>query len=201
MGSVPVTNAQYAAFDSAKAPWEWEGVSEEELAFHPRVEVSWYEAVSFCRWLSLHGPEARLPTEAEWEYACRAGTESAYWSGDEESDLARVGWYTANSEGRTHRVGEKEANRWGLYDVHGNVDEWTRSPWPSDYSERESGAEIDPQSPPAPAAPRGEDHVIRGGSFGNSADWARAAYRFIWYPRARYGDLGFRVVLPAVPEL
>src|SRR5262249_34424650 len=130
----PITQAQYAAFDE-----QW---PLRESPHPPVVGVTWYEAVSFCRWLSTVFPwtrGARLLVEEEWEYACRAGTESQYWSGDKEEDLARVGWYIANSGNRIHRVGEKPANPWGLYDVHGNASEWTLSLMTSSYAGREGG--------------------------------------------------------------
>jgi len=194
MGAVPVTNAQYAAFDPKHEWRQWQGVSEEELRHHPVVNVTWYQAVMFCRWLSTcfewaHG--CRLPTEAEWEYACRAGTATPYWSGDEESDLARVGWYFGNSANRTHRVGEKAVNPWGLYDVHGNASEWVGD-WYGGYSAA-------PQEDPT-GSPRGVYRVIRGGSAWHGADYARAGYRNWNTPRNRLVDWGFRVVLPAVPE-
>ena len=119
MAAVPVTVAQYAAFDPDHRSYSQGEVPEEALPFHPVESVTWYQAVAFCRWLSASVPElegARLPTEEEWEYACRAGTQSRYWNGDKESDLKRVGWYRANAEDRTHRthrVGRKPANPWG----------------------------------------------------------------------------------------
>gem|GEM_PF-1898666 len=206
MGSVPVTNRQYRAFDPGHRWHEWKGVSEAELADHPVVNVSWFAAVSFCRWLSASGMVgARLPTEAEWEYACRAGTQTRYWKGDDESDLAKIGWYDGNSDGRTHRVGEKKANDFGLFDVHGNVWEWTVSPWPSDYSDRKTGIEHDPRqeegiSAADLAASSGEDRVFRGGSYGSAARDARSAFRDGGGPGSRWQNQGFRVVLPVAPE-
>lgn len=204
MAAVPVTNSQYLRFDPKKEPRSWEGVTAEELPHHPRVEVTWYEAVSYCRWLASSfewARRARLPSEEEWEYACRAGTETAYWSGNEEADLERVGWYYGNSDHRTHRVGEKAANPWRLYDVHGNAEEWTASPWTSDYSDRESEVELNPSMPmPAGAETHGELRVFRGGSAWFVAGRARAAFRYDWLPWNWLEDLGFRVVLPAVPE-
>jgi formylglycine-generating enzyme required for sulfatase activity len=206
-GVVPVTHAQFAVFDPEHSVEPWEGVARAELAYHPVVGITWYEAVSFCRWLSSVFPwarGARLPVEEEWEYACRAGTESRYWSGDSEDDLARVGWYVVNSGNRTHRVGEKPANPWGLYDVHGNVWEWTLSPWTESYEVREkdltcdlSTVEVDP----APSeAPGGDWRVLRGGSFWYVAVDARAAFRDHRNPRIVNELQGFRVVLPSGPE-
>ncbi|HZF12794.1 MAG TPA: SUMF1/EgtB/PvdO family nonheme iron enzyme [Thermoanaerobaculia bacterium] len=205
---VPVTQAQYAAFDPDHPFATWEGEADEDLAYHTVVDVTWYEAVSFCRWLSsvfpwAHG--ARLATEEEWEYACRAGTESRYWSDDAEEDLARVGWYVANAGGHIHRVGEKPANPWGLYDVHGNVWEWTLSPWTEDYQGREEGVVLDPSAvevdPAASETPGGGGRVLRGGSYWNDADVVRAACRSHGGPGVEVGNRGFRVALAARPDL
>jgi formylglycine-generating enzyme required for sulfatase activity len=210
IGAVPVTNAQYRLFDPSHRPYRFEGVSTEELEHNPVANVTWYEAMAFCRWLGrvLPGAEgARLPTEAEWEYACRAGSETAYWSGDTVDDLERVGWFRENSEGRTHQVGEKPRNDFGLYDVHGNVLEWTLSRYKSSYAERATGVEEDPLSVNPdesagddPAGAGGGGRVMRGGSFWVGARWARSAYRVIWYPGFEIRDRGFRVVLPAAPS-
>jgi formylglycine-generating enzyme required for sulfatase activity len=154
---VPMTNRQYAAFDPAH-PWEsWHGVDQEALADQPVVNVSWHAAVSFCRWLGQAFPAAaaaRLPTEEEWEYACRAGTSTPYFSGGDEGDLARVGWYSGNSGRRTHPVGQLPPNDWKLHDFHGQVWEWTASRWRRDYRSEPEGPEFDP----------GGLRVIRGGS-------------------------------------
>src|SRR3990172_1474954 len=115
----------------------------------PVDQVSWYDAVEFCNRLSeIAGLNPsydinnrsciftrngyRLPTEAEWEYACRAGTTTRYYSGNSESDLARVGWYRLNSDGTTHPAAQKEPNAWGLFDMHGNVWEWCND-WMGNY--------------------------------------------------------------------
>jgi len=205
-GAVPVTNAQYQAFDPAHVPETFEAVSPQDLLHHPVTGVTWYEAVAFCRWLSscfAWARGARLPTEEEWEYACRAGSQTRYWSGNDEKDLARVGWFTANSGGRTHRVGEKPANSWGLFDLHGNVWEWTVSPWPNRYEGKEGGVCVDPAAFEVSAddAPGGEGRVMRGGGCWGGADGVRAAFRGIGFPADETVDRGFRVVLPAVPEL
>ncbi len=206
LGAVPITNAQYAAFDPEHKWKAWALMSEFELAHHPVVEVTWYEAAAFCLWLGTRGEDtgnARLPTEEEWEYACRGGTKKRYWSGEEESDLARVGWYDSNSDERTHRVGEKPANPYGLYDVHGNVYEWTQSPWSTDFSKRESGVTVDPQttdSTESSEAGAGR-RVIRGGSFWNHARHVRTGYRNSDHPEIGQANVGFRVVLPASPTV
>jgi sulfatase modifying factor 1 len=174
------------------------------------VNVTWYAAVSLCRWLSASvswARGARLPLEEEWEYTCRADTQSRYWRGEEEADLAKVGWYESNSENRTHRVGEKPANPWGLYDVHGNVWEWTLSLWTDSYEGREAGVAVNPatveaddSSEPLADTSSGGGRVMRGGGFWDVADWARAACRNFRVPGVVNQDLGFRVLLPAVPE-
>jgi formylglycine-generating enzyme required for sulfatase activity len=198
IGVAPVTNAQYAAFDPGHPVKAWEGVPEEELAHHPAGGVTWFEANAFCDWLSqacelTRG--ARLPGEEEWEHACRAGTPTPYWSGSEEAELDRVGWYRNNSRKRTHRVGEKPANTWGLFDLHGNVREWTASPYQNDYARRAAGT-----LPPARVAARGETAldlplVLRGGGFWDEAPYTRSAIRCVRYPGVRFLNIGFRVLL------
>lgn len=204
IGVVPVTNAQFAAFDPDHEPIRLRGVSKEEMQGHPVVNVSWHRAYEFCYWLAETfewARGARLPLEEEWEYACRAGTGTCYWSGDDPKDLERVGWYGRNSRGRTHRVGEKPANPWGLYDVHGNVWEWTLSSWKSDYSGREQGFEVDRAAVGVELAATGAQRVARGGSFGDGAAAAWSAFRIHWYPRAESMNRGFRVLLPIVAQL
>jgi sulfatase modifying factor 1 len=117
--------------------------------------------------------------------------------------LAELGWYDGNAGNRSHRVGEKPANPWGLYDVHGNVWEWTLSPWTRSYEGREGGVSIDPTAVEIASgeAPGGGGRVMRGGSFWSDAVGVRAAYRHDGHPG--FGDVGrgFRVVLPVGPEL
>jgi formylglycine-generating enzyme required for sulfatase activity len=153
---------------------------------HPVVEVTWYAAYAYAAWLG-----GRLPTEAEWEYACRAGSTTRYSSGDSEEDLKRVGWYTGNSGSRLHPVKEKDPNAWGLYDMHGNVWEWVAD-WRGSYSADKR------QDPPGP--PSGGSRVVRGGSCRTAADGARSAYRLRFVPWFRLWLLGFRVVVPVAPE-
>ncbi|MEM9291024.1 MAG: SUMF1/EgtB/PvdO family nonheme iron enzyme [Acidobacteriota bacterium] len=208
LGAGPVTNAQYAAFDPDKDFEPWGDVSNDELRTHPRVRVTWYEALSFCRWLGrqpgFKGTSPRLPIEEEWEVACRAGTETRFWSGNAETDLEEVGWFDDNSEDSTHRVGEKRANKWGLYDVHGNVWEWTASPWePERYKNRPQNSPhlLDPAAAAADlAAPPRVGRVLRGGCFWVTARWCRSAYRVHRRPRNEIGDQGFRVLLSSAPS-
>jgi sulfatase modifying factor 1 len=132
----------------------------------------------------------RLPTEAEWEYATRAGTETRYWSGNGEEDLARVAWYFENSDDKSHPVGEKPANAWGLHDVHGNVMEWTNDWFAADAYTQETV-----KDPPGP--PTGRGRVSRSGSFKGDSGRTRAADRFGLSPGIADVISGFRVVRPA----
>ena len=114
LGRHPVTNEEWGRYLKAnpnvKPPKYWSDRQYNQAA-QPVVGVSWDDAQAYCQWAGL-----RLPSEAEWEYACRAGTTTAYWSGDARKDLARVGWYAENSGGRLHAVGEKPPNPFGLHD-------------------------------------------------------------------------------------
>ncbi|MBZ0265914.1 SUMF1/EgtB/PvdO family nonheme iron enzyme [bacterium] len=156
----------------------------------PVEQVSWNGCQEFIAKLNQRDPGKgyRLPTEAEWEYACRAGTTTRFNAGESVSDLARVGWYSGNSEYKTHPVGEKMPNAWGLYDMHGNVWEWC-SDWYDVFYYQNS-----PSSNPTGSI-SGSYRVLRGGSWNNigrhcrSADrnWSEPSYRFSYY-------YGFRVV-------
>jgi formylglycine-generating enzyme required for sulfatase activity len=152
----------------------------------PVENVSWDDAQEFIKKLNRKekGAQYRLPTEAEWEYACRAGTETRYYTGDSEADLDRAGWYDDNSGGKTHPVGRKKPNGFGLYDMHGNVWEWC-SDWYGDYP---SGSVTDPQGPLS-----GDYRVLRGGSWFNGGRSVRSAHRFRLEPAARYDLYGLRL--------
>jgi formylglycine-generating enzyme required for sulfatase activity len=158
---------------------------------NPVEQVSWHEAVEFCRKLSALPAEQaagrvyRLPTEAEWEYACRGGTTTLYSFGDDESQLGQYAWYDQNSGNTTHAVGGKKPNPWGLYDMHGNVWEWCED-W---YGEYAPSASEDPMG-----ASSGSSRVLRGGSWSNLASYCRAAFRGLHVPSDRYYGVGFRVV-------
>jgi formylglycine-generating enzyme required for sulfatase activity len=146
--------------------------------------ISWNDAQRFCQELHRRGA-VRLPTEAEWEFACRAGTSSAYYTGDDEADLARAGWHSANSVGSTHPVGTRTPNAFGLYDMHGNVRQWCEdvlAPYPDH-------AVFDPRNP-------GEgEHVLRGGSWHSAPKRCRSAYRSSCNAFGQYDVVGFRVVM------
>jgi formylglycine-generating enzyme required for sulfatase activity len=153
---------------------------------HPLVCVSWNDAAAYCEWLSQQTAEQySLPTEAQWEYACRASSETAYCFGGDQQRLGEYAWYSENSEGKTHPVEQKRANQWGLYDMHGNVWEWVHD-WYGDYSKQ-------PQS--NPSGPEwGSVRVVRGGSWFIDAVFCRSAFRSLWFdPGDRVFYLGFRL--------
>ncbi len=157
---------------------------------HPVVCVSWNDAVEFCQWLSKEeGRTYRLPTEAEWEYSCRAGSKGRWSFGDNEGELwdyARVG---GNSQNHAWPVAGLKANAWGLYDMHGNVEQWCQDLFDPNYYK--TGPL---QDPPGPAA--GDERVARGGFWlWNDAWWSRSAMRHKHNPAGRANFFGFRVVL------
>ena len=159
---------------------------------NPVDSVYWEEAVSFCKKLSempkekAAGREYRLPTEAEWEYACRAGSTTSYSFGETAESLGEYAWYDQNARGTTHPVGLKKPNRWGLYDMHGNIWEWCQDC----YVPYSSDAATDPQGPNG-----GSARVIRGGSWFNDAAYCRSALRYSDGPTSRTGTFSFRVAL------
>jgi len=151
----------------------------------PVEQVSWDDCQEFIRKLNSKGEGTfRLPTEAEWECSCRAGTTTIYYFGDEESRFGDYGWHNENSEGKTHLVGGKQPNPWGLYDMHGNVWEWCQD-WYGDYP---SGEEIDPTGPSS-----GLFRVFRGGSWNDSLEYCRSVDRYRYTPEHRNSLLGFRL--------
>jgi formylglycine-generating enzyme required for sulfatase activity len=129
--------------------------------------------------------EFRLPTEAEWEYACRVDSTGKFCFGDDEARLGEYAWYGANSGGKTHAVGEKKPNAWGLYDMHGNVWEWCAD-W---YGGYDAAAATNPDGPKT-----GSNRVFRGGGWGDVARYCGSADRGMSGPSARGSGLGLRVV-------
>ena len=161
----------------------------------PVQGVTWYDAQEFCKKVSEKtGSVVRLPTEAEWERACRAGTKTTYYTGDAETDLDRAGWYKKNSKGTPHPVGQKTPNGWGVYDMHGNVWEWCAD-WHEDYG---AEAVTDPQGPSD-----GNARVLRNGCWGKPPIECRSANRggggFPSQPGFHGFGNGFRAVVVA-PE-
>ncbi len=171
MGVHEVTQSQYEAVMGSN-PSHFKGPD------NPVETVSWDDAVAFCRKLSdlpaerAAGRAYRLPTEAEWEYACRTGTTTAFSFGDDEKDLGKYAWFNGNSSNTTHAVGKKLPNGWGLYDMHGNVWEWC-----SDRTDA------------------GSSRVSRGGGWYDSAGVCRSASRNFYDPSFRNFLLGFRLAL------
>ncbi|MFH1463374.1 MAG: SUMF1/EgtB/PvdO family nonheme iron enzyme [Pseudomonadota bacterium] len=172
LGRTTVTRAQYRAFDPAHACPGWDD--------HPVTEVDWFAARLFAAWVG-----GRLPAEAEWEYACRAGTETAWSCGDGRAELGRHAWYGKNSRDEAYPVATRHPNPWGLYDMHGNVWEWTACRGYRRYSAEPVG------DPVGPAA--GPWREVRGGSFWDSAGGCRSACRNGRRPGDRSRALGFRV--------
>ena len=189
----PVTQAEYEEITGRK-PSHYMG------ADLPVEQVNWFDAVNYCNRRSekegltpaytVNGNSVtwnseangyRLPTEAEWEYACRAGTQTPYYSGTSVND---AGWHAGNSNTRTNPVGGKQPNAWGLYDMHGNVLEWCWD-WLGNYS---SDSVIDPTGPSS-----GTSRVYRGGCWSFQAYQVRSAYRFGNNPNLRSFLVGFRV--------
>jgi formylglycine-generating enzyme required for sulfatase activity len=185
IGRYPVTNEEYGLFlkenPALREPEYWADRQFNQPR-QPVVGVSWDDAKKYAKWAGL-----RLPTEAEWEYACRANTQTRYYTADKEEDLDRAGWYDKNSGGRLHTVGEKEPNSFGLYDMHGNVWEWVEDDWHGNYNGGPNDGRAWSDSP------RGSLRVFRGGSWGNDAIYCRSAIRSFYLPDDRYGLLGFRL--------
>jgi formylglycine-generating enzyme required for sulfatase activity len=154
----------------------------------PVEQVSWDDAQSFINKLneSNDGFRYRLPTEAEWEYACRAGT-----TGDYAGNLSEMAWFSENSGNKTHAVGGKQPNAWGLADMHGNVWEWCQD-W---YHETYNGAPTDGSA--WLSGGEQKSRVVRGGSWGSDATNLRSAYRDNFTPGDRSINLGFRLVAVA----
>jgi formylglycine-generating enzyme required for sulfatase activity len=170
----------------------------------PAVNVSWDDAIAFCNRLSVregYRPCYRrrfkrwvcnwradgylLPTEAEWEYACRAGTATRYAFGDDAERLGNYAWFADNASNQVQAVGQKRPNHWGLYDMHGNVWEWCWD-WYGAYG---SGVEVNPVGPSA-----GSSRVVRGGSFVDPPVPLRSAFRVADLPEFRAVNAGFRCV-------
>ncbi|WP_442507512.1 formylglycine-generating enzyme family protein [Novipirellula sp. SH528] len=174
---------------------------------YPAISMTQHAARTFCKWLSAKtGRYYRLPTEAEWEYAARAGTKTAYSFGDDPEQLDDYAWYFDNSEDAYHEVGQKEPNPWGLYDMHGNVAEWVLDQYVADFYSQNPKIK-NPLAIPSTLYPR----VVRGGGWDDDPDMLRSGVRegsseewkeqdpqlpqSIWYLTDAQG-LGFRVVRP-----
>lgn len=176
---------------------------------YPAISMTQFAALNFCKWLSeVTGKFYRLPTEAEWEYACKAGTTTAYSFGNNIEDLDEYGWYWDNSDDTYHEIAQKKPNPWGLYDMHGNVAEWTLDQYQEDFYTTLEDAAVNPWRIPNSLHPR----TVKGGSWDDDPEALRSSNRlmssrdwqkrdpqipksFWWNTDAPF--LGFRVVRPA----
>ena len=190
MGIYEVTKAQFREVTGA-GPWDGK-VCAKSGTGNVANHISWDDASKFCEMLSkTTGRQVALPTEAQWEYACRAGSKTAFCFGDDESKLGAYAWYAANTLGKSepypHTAGQKTPNLWGLYDMHGNAWEWCRDWYAESY---ENAKNIDPENTEETG-----HRVLRGGEWGLYPDSCRAAYRFKHIPTNRNCSHGFRVVV------
>ncbi|MDR0380258.1 MAG: formylglycine-generating enzyme family protein [Candidatus Accumulibacter sp.] len=185
LGKFEVTQTQWMAV-MGDDPSKFEGPD------NPVEQVSWYDAQEFIERLNQmeETDKYRLPTEAEWEYAARAGTTSVYFFGSDVDELDRYAWYRDNADEKTYPVGQKKPNPWGLYDMYGNVYEWVED-WFGYYP---STPETDPKGPSS-----GLSRVLRSGSWYNGAGSLRSSFRTSLAPDIRYGTYGFRVALSYPP--
>jgi formylglycine-generating enzyme required for sulfatase activity len=185
IGKYPVTQAQYQAV-MGKNPSRFKNNPQ-----NPVEQVSWEDAQAFCKKLSqITGKTYRLPTEAEWEYACRAGTTTRFYFGDDANQLGDYAWYDGSSQKTTHPVGQKKPNAWGLYDMSGNVLEWCEDNWHNTY-------ENAPRDGSAWLIKDNDYYIVRGGSWFSNPDNCRSAYRDLNSRRDSSLNNGFRVVCGA----
>jgi formylglycine-generating enzyme required for sulfatase activity len=189
LGKYEVTQAEYAGL-MGKNPSHFKDKPDA-----PVEKISYFDAMAYCSALTQRerqagrlptGYEYRLPTEAEWEYACRAGTTNQFSFGDTATDADQYAWTWENSGGSTHPVGQKRPNPWGLHDIHGNVWEWCLD-WFTEYPATDT---IDPAGPA-----QGKFKVFRGGGWNNDALFARSANRFMMAPANGIHFVGFRATL------
>lgn len=187
LAKYPVTQEQYQAImkDNPSYFQAGEGgaveVKDLDTKQFPVENVSWENAQAFCKKIQHQDKRScqfRLPTEAEWEYACRAGSKTTYYFGDDPKNLSEYAWFKDNSEGRTHRVGEKKPNEWGLYDIHGNVEQWCEDYYATDEVGR---------------------RVLRGGSWYYREGLCRSASRDGYGSDRHNNHVGFRVAFRLVP--
>jgi len=195
LGKFEVTQAQWQAVMGSN-PSKFQG---DDL---PVDRITWGDAHAFCLKLTEQEQNAgrlpegyayTLPTEAQWEYACRAGTTTRFYYGDDPDfeQLEQYAWYAGNSDSKTHAVGEKLPNQWGLYDMHGNVWEWC-----SDYFVDYPGGSL--------TDPEGEDEIgvfrsLRGCSWGEPGTHIRSSTRIGWFTNRPSANFGFRVAISSVP--
>jgi formylglycine-generating enzyme required for sulfatase activity len=182
MGKYPVTQGQWKKVMGSNPSYFSSGGDQ-----CPVEKVSWDDAQAFIQKLNQQtGHSYRLPSEAEWEYACRAGSTGKWCFGDDEDQLKHYAWYEDNSGGKTHPVGEKKANAFGLHDMHGNVWEWCEDEWHDNYQ----GAPSDGR---AWVDGKGSERLLRGGARDSGAGSARSAQRLNNRPDGHFINLGFRL--------
>ena len=187
MGKYDVTQQQYEEL-TGLTPSTFKGKDK------PVDTVSWDDAHVFCKKLTDQtGQNVRLPTEAEWEYACQAGSATTCNSGDNEAGLDKIAWYSANGNNTTHPVGQKNANNFGLYDLIGNLFQWCEDWYGEDYYGKSEA-----ENPQGPA--QGYDRVMRGGSWDAGPLYCRPAYRGWNRPGYRRNGIGFRIVVTPAPR-
>ena len=191
LGRYEVTQGEWEAVMGTR-PWSGQNFVRSNSS-HPAVYISWHDVQEFIEKLNAASGSSvyRLPSEAEWEYACRAGTQTRWSFGDDESQLTDYAWYRANAwsvgEQYAHAVGTKRANPWGLYDMHGNVWEWVQD-WYG-YSYYNSSPRVDPPGPTS-----GSARVLRGGGISDNAHRVRSAVRTNYSLGARDASFGVRLV-------
>ena len=194
MAKTPITQAQWQAIMGGN-PSNW------KEATRPVEQVSWNDCQEFVKKLNANPPQSpliqggsqggwvfRLPTEAEWEYACRAGSQAAYCFGDNADGLGEYAWFDGNAGGQTHPVGQKSPNAFGLYDMHGNVWEWCQDVWHGNYDDAPSDGSAWEQGGDA------SRRLLRGGSWINLTACCRSAFRLNDNPDYRYDLIGVRVL-------
>ena len=194
MGQTEVTQGQYESVMNAQ-PWSGKDYVQED-ANNPAVHVSWDDAVAFCRKLTQQeGKTYRLPTEAEWEYACRAGTTTRFGFGDSHSSLSDYAWCESNTyevgQKYAHSVGQKRPNLWGLDDMHGNVNEWCSDWYDIDYYS--DSPSVDPNGPSS-GVNLYPSRTVRGGSCCSLVRYLRCSDRTSWSPDSGAALVGFRIV-------
>jgi formylglycine-generating enzyme required for sulfatase activity len=213
IGKAPTTQAPASATSADAITRPTPPYADESFGYgkgsQPAIDMTWHAAMEYCRWLSAKtGKTYRLATEAEWEYAARAGTTTAYSFGDDPKVVGDYGWTTENSNDRPHPVAQKKPNAWGLYDMHGNVAEWVLDQYDAGFYKSIAPLAIDPVRLPEN---RRYPHVTRGGSWDHEAPVARSAARLPsapdwsrrdpqipksiwWHTDATFA--GFRIVRP-----
>jgi|694.fasta_scaffold87258_6 formylglycine-generating enzyme required for sulfatase activity len=191
LGKYPVTQEQYQAV-MGNNPSNFK-----DNPKNPVEQVSWDDAQEFCKKLNqlIVGKDFRLPTEAEWEYACRAGTQTRYYFGDDAAKLGDYGWYDENSDSKTHAVGQKKPNDWGLYDMSGNVWEWCEDPYHDSYANKPENIKNNGNT--IWSSSDTSSRLLRGGSWLYDSRNCCSAIRYGYNADVRNINIGFRLAVSA----